>query len=71
MKWIWDTLWSNPVVVIGILTLVATTLLVEWTGIPEWLRITLVVVAAVLGLLSARATVSPTEEYKARVPADI
>lgn len=58
-------------VVIGVLTLAATTLLLEWTGMAEWLRITLVVLVAVLGLLGARATVSPTEEYRRKVPADI
>jgi hypothetical protein len=71
MKWIWELLWNNPVVVIGIVTLVAVTLLQELTGPPEWLRIVLVLVVAVGGLLTARATVSPTETYKERVPADI
>lgn len=71
MKWIWETLWSNPVVMIGVATLVAVTVLAEWSVPPEWLRITLVVIVAVGGLLGARATVQPTDAYKEKVPADI
>lgn len=71
MKAIWNALWNNPVMVLGLVTLVAVTLLGEWTGIPEWLRITLVVIVAVGGFLAARMTVTPTQEYRDRVPADI
>lgn len=71
MKKIWETLWNNPVVVLGLSTLIAVTLLQEWTGIPEWLRIALTVVVAVGGLLAARWTVTPTDAYREKVPADI
>lgn len=71
MKAIWNALWNNPVIVIGIVTLVAVTLLQEWVGPPEWLRITLVIIVAVAGLLTARLSVTPTDAYREKVPADI
>ena len=71
MKQIWDMLWNNPVVIIGIVTLTATTLLQEWEGPPQWITLLLTVIVAVTGLLGARATVQPTESYKEKVPADI
>jgi len=71
MKQIWEALWNNPVLVIGVVTLVSVTLLNEWTGAPEWLRIGLTVLIAVGGLLAARWSVSPTDSYREKVPADI
>lgn len=68
MKWIWDTLWNNPVVVIGVVTLTAVTLLSEWASAPDAVRIGLTVVVAVGGLLVARATVETTQEYRELTP---
>ena len=72
MKAIWNTLWNNPVVVIGVVTLAALTIVNEaGDSLPNWMRIGLLVIIAVGGLLGARVTVEPTPEYKEKVPADL
>ncbi len=69
MKLLAQRLWNEPILVLTILVLTAQIALVEIEMLPEWSRVTLIVVIGVGGLLGARAAVSPTDTYRAKLPA--